>query len=62
MKVTDTSPDTVRGFRVHLECESCGHQSKNRNAFDTPDFFARDVPLIECEECGESTESLGEAA
>ena len=47
-----------RDLSIDMECESCGHKEA-RGAYDDFNYWNYVLPRIECGNCGQSTNSLG---
>lgn len=58
MKIKDIKSQHRRDFRAVFVCEGCGHE-ETRSGYDDSYFHQNVIPAIECENCGESTNSLG---
>lgn len=61
MKVLKKHSQHRRDCRCDLECEACKHVEDNVYAYDDRNFWDNVIPNKKCEECGESTKSLGVA-
>lgn len=48
-----------RDFSGIYECEGCGHQQTYPYGYDDRNFHDNVTHTMECEECGESSNSLG---
>lgn len=48
-----------RDFIGIYRCESCGAEAEVRHGYDDRNFHDNVTPAMTCEECGESTNSLG---
>lgn len=59
MKVTRKFNQSRRDLYIDMECEKCGAISKDVPAYDDRNFWDNVVPDFKCDQCGESTKSLG---
>ena len=59
MKVLKKYNQIRRDCWADLECEGCGHKHTYKSAYDDRYFWDNVIPATKCEECGESTNSLG---
>lgn len=48
-----------RDCYVDLECENCGNKEQGVSAYDDRNMWDNVIPSWKCDECGESTNSLG---
>ena len=59
MKVLRKYNQHRRDCSIDLKCEGCGAERTNRSAYDDRNFWDNVVPDMRCDECDESTNSLG---
>lgn len=60
MRITKTYAWSRRDFSATLKCEACHHEQEQRNCYDDAHYHNKVIPDIACDECGQSTNSLGE--
>lgn len=58
MKVESRSSDIPFGPLLWLRCEGCSKAAFLRLGYDSEERFMENLPNLECETCGESTNSL----
>lgn len=59
MRLIEKRNQHRRDFTGVYECESCGHR-KTSYGYDDSYFHRSVIPNMKCDQCGESTVSLGE--
>lgn len=59
MKVTKIYNQHRRDCWCDLKCESCGHETTYKSAYDDRNFWDNVVPDWKCKKCGKSSNSLG---
>ena len=59
MKIEKITRQHRRDFRADFVCEGCGAVEKNVRGYDDRNFHDNVIPTFRCNECGESSESLG---
>ena len=58
MKLKEKTYQNRRDFKAIYKCEKCGSEVK-KDGYDDANFHENVTPKWECNECGESSESLG---
>ena len=48
-----------RDCYIDIECEGCGHEAKEMEAYDDRNFWDNVLPDMKCEKRGKSTKVLG---
>lgn len=59
MKVTKRYNQHRRDLWIDTQCESCGVTKIVKDAYDDHDYWVKWQPQQKCDNCGESTETLG---
>lgn len=60
MKVIQKYNQHRRDLSINMECEECGTKDTYSGAYDDRNFWDNVVPDFKCENCGKSTNDLGE--
>jgi len=55
MKIKKFNSQHRRDFYADMECEHCGHISKNVSGYDDANFHQNVIPKMKCPKCGKTS-------
>jgi transcription elongation factor Elf1 len=61
MKIKEILSEHANDFTAIMECEHCGHESKNTTGYHDTFYHTRVIPNMHCGACGKNRSGFKEA-